>query len=370
MNPKEILTNKENWIFAGAQMTAGLLNYSFQLLAARQLNNVEFGQWSGWLAQFSFFLFVTIWVQSLMTIQGALPFRLNVVKAWIFALLVGGLSFLSVQAGCADLAGWFWMLIYSLAYGLALSHRKLLLASAATLVTCFAKFAIAAMFPTIEGYKWAILFGPAVACLIFLIFSHQLLAAGRTQHKFLQRTLLLSGVFLAVATAAIPQLDLLSAQTLLNSDDLGRFAKVALIYKGVFFFLMILAQVLVTYQVRGMTIRFSTRHLGLLYVAGIAGALLLPSIGLFSGFPSHWITGATMHIMSLSLVFFFTQQESAMQRWPWPALWTAVLAFEYLLARLMKLDLSIYWMIGIVVESLTIIGFLMWTRKSRMTAPA
>lgn len=361
---KAALTNKENWIFAGAQMGAGVLNYGFQILASQQLSATEFGQWSGWFAHFSFFLFVTIWVQSLMTLQGTLPFRFSAMTAWATTAALIGVSIFSINVGFDDYAGWAWMLLFSIFFGLGLSHRLLIAAAAGSVIISISKFGIVALYPHYDGYRWAVLFGPALACLMFLIYYPQM-QKKTTAPKSLHPHVLLSALFLAIATALIPQLDLLAAQSILTLEELGGFAKVALLYKGIFFLLMILAQVLVTYQIRGAQVKISLLNLGSLYVLGVLAAFIIPHLGFLAYLPSEWMTGATIHIISLSLIFFLTQQESAGQRWTWPALWTGILAIEYVLARWTDLGLVNYWTVAVALELASVLIFLFVSRKQR-----
>lgn len=361
---KSALTNKENWIFAGAQMGAGVLNYAFQIWASQKLTPTEFGLWSGWFAHFSFFLFVTIWIQSLTTIQGALPVVVSTMTAWAAFAVMTAFSIFAVSSGFEDYAGWAWMLLFSTFFGLGLSHRFLLVAAAGSVTISVSKFVIAYFYPSFDGFRWAILFGPAFACLFFLAYYPKFHALA-SKPKPLKRPVIFSALFLAVATALIPQLDLLSAQSILTPDQLGGFAKVALLYKGIFFLLMILAQVLVTYQVKGATLKISYLNLGALYLFGVIAAFILPYFRILSYLPGFWMTGATVHIVSLSLMFFLTQQEAANQRWAWPALWTLILAAEYSLARYAGFGLLNYWIAGVAAESISIVIFLFLSQRKK-----
>lgn len=347
-------------------MGAGLLNYLFQIYAARTLSGVEFGQWSGWLAQFSVSLFIALWVQSLMAFRrNALPelSRVRLLTVFVALSLLSAGAIASEVAFLNNAMGWLWTVLSSAFFGILLAERRLILLSVVTLLTVASKFAVAFALPTPDGFTYGVLYGPIAALLIYAWVG---LPASSTTIRGVdrRRALLLSSFFFSLATAITPQLDLLVAQIVLSPEALGGFAKVALLYKGFFFLFMILAQVVMTYQVRGAFFHLPGRWLFVIYAAGGILAWGLSQVVSIEMVPPVWLIMAMVHIVSLTILFLLTQQAATQQRWRWPAVLSAALCVELILARLIHPELTTFMLSALLIETLLLLAYFWFSRRS------
>lgn len=367
MKWREIIRQKENWVFTISQIAVGGGNYLYQLWAAKTLNNVAFGAWSAWYAQFSVSLFFALWIQSLMTFRRSNIKYFSRAYAFLAFVVLGILSLITSSSGfftASEALGWLWTLGSSAFFGMFLARRRLFLISAASLLALFAKFAMAFVFPNYEGFANAILFSNAAAFCLYLFFDQPPPEAVGLDNK---APLLLSSFFFSLVTALTPQLDLLIANEILTPEELGGFAKIALLYKAFFFLFMILAQVVVTYQVRGERFRFPPFWALAIYLLGAAGAWGLTNISLLPGVPEIWVALAMMHIISLTLLYLSTQEMAAEQRWHWPAIQAAAIALELALVHALSPNLISFFGAALAFESALLLTYFWF---SRLKSPA
>lgn len=378
MKLRDFIVNWQNWFFAGSQLASGVLHYAFQVLAAKQLPLEDFGQWSGWFAAFSLSLFVGIWAQSLTAIKRDLILPSSgsaiAVAIALIAMTGGGLALDSLVL--LSFSGWAWTIAMNGFTGLALARRELVLIAVAGPLMALTKFAIVAALPTYFGYQLAIILAAIPSVFIFLVYYRRFLLAEPSQQLATatnisgtaqpQHLVLFVALAFALITALVPQLDLLVAREVLDAEAMGRFAQISLIYKAFFFGFLILAQILMSYQVRGGDFQFSRQSiiaafLILLAVSGGVGAAVP-----WPGMPFGWVSAALVHIVSLTFIFFFAQKEAAQQRWLWPTVWAAVLMSELVIFRVLALEMTVYLALAVLVESFSLAVFLFSDSKRKV----
>lgn len=313
MNLRKIFLNFESVLFMASQVAAGGLNYLFQVQASRSLETVEFGAWSHWLAQFSVACFVGVWLQALSAL-GDLEryFGLRKSRA-LFAVL--SLAFCaSVVMGWTPLAffiGWMGSLLSGFWAGLQLRRQKLRILSIASLCGAGSRFVWIAFDQSEDSYYLATLVAPLVVCFVFMILSRREEPVPNSATEAVKFQMGWAAFGLAFFSAWMPQVDLLMAPKILSANELGMLAKVCLLSKGCFFVFLILAQILLSYQVQTKGARFSRSHFLILGGAGLLVSLLGAGAGQLLLWPSMWIFLNIAHATSLCLLFLGVQDLSA-----------------------------------------------------------
>lgn len=367
MRWRDLFTDRANWVFAAAQAAAGLLNYLFQVVGSRQLSLVDFGLFSVWLAEFSVILFVALWVQTLTTIRRGLPGKMNSAAIWGGGVLLVALSAIAIQSGHPlgmDLCGWAWAVGNGALCGVLLSQRRMILVAGGTILGVLGKFALIYFVPDIEGFAAAIRLSPAISFFVFALLWPSKKKPQKTVALKGGWSLILSSLFLSLVTAAVPQLDLLAAQRLLAPEELGTFAKVALIYKGFFFLFLIGAQILMTYQVSGAGLEARAKQL---LGANLVGSLVFAGLGFgipLFGAPASWVAGSLAHIVSLTVLFLVVQQEATRREWKWPAAFATLFGVHLLVAHNFKPSLESYFPMAWAAEFF-LLGVYFWFSASR-----
>lgn len=368
-------------LFVVVQAGVGFLNYLYQVMAGRFLSLVEFGAWSIWLAQFATSLLVAIWIQSLATLGGPESpfFHETLKKKWIFPLLLvlflGSLAAVSSESSVLALGmGWLWAVLQAVYFGRSLATGALRLISVAMAAAAVAKLFIPAL-PLLRGqdptgaFYAGVLYSPAVAVLICVLFG-SFATSGRPPSS-LDKTdsrraqLVLSSLILAVITAGAPQLDLLVAGHILDPVEAGLFARVALVYKGFFFLVLIFAQLLLSRQVQNEHRGPSSRQMLLIPASALMLAVILVLSFPEAWAPPQWVAFGTFHIGTLTFLFLRSQMELAHRRWGLGLCVVLLGVGEALLAGSLGLPLVQYYILALGLEWSLILGLEMRSELGR-----
>jgi hypothetical protein len=243
-------------------LAAAAFNYLFQVLAARELSREQFGEFSAWFAWLSLTLIVSSIAQYAANFQprGSISLRL-LMSLWVLGALTAGLAITSVYAPHADLAlavcavsittllGW---LCGQAQYRLMFSA----LALAAIAVAISKVLLVVGPWnppSALRGYQLAMTLGvlPALAMIGLQLFW------ARTGWQRLPKvdyglntTGWTAALVLAVATAGLPQVDLLALSVTVQDVEFEEVARASLFTKAMFFLVLLGAQWALPHQIR------------------------------------------------------------------------------------------------------------------------
>lgn len=358
------------FIFVICQAGVGFIHYMYQIFANQYLGLAPFGSWSVWLAQLSITLLMATWLQSLAALDGqAQP----LFRRYFRARIAWGLLILSVAVAviaqyleswiAVGAIGWFWACWQGIVFGRSLARGRLVLISVVMTVAAVCKIAIPAAAVLLQAspeilqnaFYAGVLWGPLAGLVIAIIFDleksgpHSLKPAGDLQIKVFMTSLLL-----AIVTAAAPQFDLLVAGHLLNADDLGRFGRVALVYKAFFFLILIFAQLLLSKQMQsGGGVLQPQKFLP---VVGIGIAIAAVSYFVFPPHiaPTIWVALGVLHISTLTFLFLSVQTEVSGGRWRWGTLVVGLWILQFSMAWILTPTLEQFYTGALLTDALLI----------------
>lgn len=323
--------------FALASALAGGLHYLFQIWAASQLSDSEFGQLTAWIAYFSVSLALGSFAQ-----YGANFFILSNHR---FRQISWGLMILSVLSLSAPFlfpdasgftigfSGVVLGILFSWMIGQCQARLAFISMGVGMLFTGLAKFFLAgAAYPVLHpGFQmeWAIAlcYAPAlVAMSLILVLS--LKTSTRVQSpEHAVSSKIFASLFLSFATVFIPQMDIITVDQSQPIEVIGQFAKIALLYKAVFFAFLIFSQWILPFQLRGdvtdsktmswflkrshsILIVSMSLSLGAIGLSFIIGHFYDPSILKMKG----WIILSCLNMMVLTHLFFQLQTDCVCNR--------------------------------------------------------
>lgn len=356
-------------IFVVCQAGVGFLHYLYQLFANQYLPLVDFGSWSVWFAQFALILLVAIWAQSLATLDGPKQplfrklFEAKIAWPVLGASIVAGVLAQWFESWHALTAlGWFWACWQGIIFGRSLAKGSLVLISAVMIAAAVFKLLIPAVAvltkasPEVvaSAFYSGILWGPLAGLVIAVVFDAKESATNIQGDGFRGRVLGTS-LLLAAVTSVAPQFDLLVAGKILDAEDLGRFGRVALVYKAFFFLILIFAQLLLSKQVQaggGQT----QPHRFLPVIA--AGALM--SLLCFLFFPSqwaptHWVALGVLHISTLTFLFLVVQTKVSQGRWRLAAVVVGLWCLQFLVFAGFQLSIEVFYFVTLGCDLILIL---------------
>lgn len=265
-------------IFVAASGGAGLLNYAFQVLAARGMSAGDFAEFSAWLAAVASFFALSNWLQFAANFAPGPPRRL---RAVLIATLLAVIAAVPLWFGAlsSHSARGAMIVIASAAFGWTLGQAQIRLAfeamALAGIINGLGKlgFALFLPFTALDSYRFALLAGyiPALMYLGVVLWHArpvETAAPGRWTAPLL----------LSLATALVPQFDLLLMNQTQPPEVFQTLAQASLFYKGIHFILFILAQWLLPHQIQSRRATETRAHVVLAaLVFAVAGALTLAS---------------------------------------------------------------------------------------------
>lgn len=310
-------------------MAAAALNYSFQLLAARDLSREQFGAFSTWFAWLSLALVAASFIQyavnfgtsaSMSRRRLLMQFMLGVlVVTWAVSMTASPTTPLALGASAvviAALLGW--------TCGQAQVRLMLVpLALSATLIAAV-KVLLVLIPPGHDlvgpsHYQLAMTLAvlPALAVLSLQLARtlpagpHTMPAAARVHGKNFAAPMIL-----AIAAAALPQVDLLALSLTSPPNEFEDFARTSLFTKAVFFLFLLGAQWFLPHQVRDeVRPELTSASIWRIVAVAFATVLLLawgtPYLSDFLGWsappPFAMVVLACSHMALLSGIYFGIQ---------------------------------------------------------------
>lgn len=371
-------------IFALGNLLAGVLNYTFNLYGARQLDLVAFGQFNTWLAYVS----VAHVVGSFSLFLSNFYFS----KPKTLALTIGSVLFLSIFAyvglifTTAETAPWL-AAIASVAIGVLgswvvgqLQTRQMFgVIGLIILITAISKLSFAWLGVTILGgassFYWSLPAASFPAFLVLLIFMLRRMPDSSPPVAQIPTNMTkaaMSAMILSFTFVFLPQMDILYVHWTQDQETVGRFAHVSLIYKAVFFSLTILAQLLLPSQIKaaraGDTL-FQQMHqlklVPIVFAVAIAvsmtASLTAPMLQFISpplGDPTlkTWIFMSCFNMTMLSAVLFVLQNYAAATRIRPAAICIAVLLGALGACYLLQASVQNYLLTMVGVQLMLLTG--------------
>lgn len=359
--------------FALANLVAGVLHYLFQVWSSVRLDVVDFGKLNSWIAYYSISLSVGAFAQ-----YGANFFNLNRSRLRLFSWSLVALSLLSLplpwwvpQAGPL-LIGMVGLLLGVLtSYLMGQAQARLAFATMGTslLMIGISKFALAgASSPASEPYldvAWAfgLSYAPGLLLLAIVIIIREsswprVAKSELSSYKGLGATAILS-----FASVLIPQMDVVVIHRTQLEQSIGEFARISLLYKGVFFGFQIFSQWLLPYQIGKRTesiflIRWVSRSpLRTLFMAlALAAAAIFVTFLVVAKFvpevlehPS-WIVLSSLNMALLTNIFYFVQKSSVLGQIGQSSLMLAALLVELIVALVLRLSIDGYLLYALVLN--------------------
>jgi hypothetical protein len=251
LNPKFLF-------FSFASVTAGVLNYLFQVYAGKTLSSGAFGQLSAWLAYVATFSVIGTIIQissNYIHVPAQVIRRLSVIFLVLSILLIWLLPENLLYLGSIFIAA---SAAYAWQIGFLQSQKYFYLIGFLAILSGCVRLFGAILFTHFNGEN---LFSFAKAQVLAVLLS--LLAFGvyfifskmspQSEVKKIEKKELIVVPVIAFFYTIIPQIDVLVANSVLQADDLGVFAKAALISKALLFGLFIIAQYLLPFRNHPLT---------------------------------------------------------------------------------------------------------------------
>ncbi|MBM4251543.1 MAG: hypothetical protein FJ146_06195 [Deltaproteobacteria bacterium] len=309
-------TQREFWrgsmVLLGCNTLAGIFNYGFQVLAARRLAVADYGSLNLWIADITIALSVGTIAQmtanyfplKATTLRKVAPVALvlglAVATSIVMVAVHGGLNDLVAGAaavGLGVMAGWLGGQVQArmqfALLGLSLVFAALLKILIAGLVPPGAGSATDAL--TAYHLAVAISFIAPIILIALRSLTHPFQTVPRVAEDRVQAKIICASL-LALATALIPQLDIINLRQFQTSEVLGQYARVMLAAKAIFFGAAAILQVALPFHLRAQDAKMDRSAGGAIrrteltvvaacFVASGLAAVLLPWLSLiFLGF--------------------------------------------------------------------------------------
>jgi hypothetical protein len=374
------LSSKKSQFEAGffliANIVAGVIHYLFQVIGVKRLDPDVFGQVMGWMAYAALGFSLGLLAQSLANFFPQSPKALRWQSLVLFGLgLV--ITFISLtheltafQHGLIGIImfgafGWlngqtqtqkmFWIMGF---VGLAIAFLKLSLVVLPTQVTA-------------EHFYWGYTLNAIIGLgLLALTFTFR-----KKNTSFAPELNIRDGVLaatvLAFVTMFIPQFDILFVAQTQSRQVTGEFAQVALIYRGIFFFILIFAQWLLPNQIQGKKSSLSRKEENQRIAMALGGGVVLAAIAALLGPPianiilgislgTHpwWIFYSTIHVSILTILFLRIQKDCASLKVKSAVFQTIVMTLVLSSMILLKPDVTTYLMIVCTAHFILLAGVL------------
>lgn len=362
MNASEL---KQGGFFVAGSLLAGLLNYLFQVLAARQLSPDQFAALNGWFAD----------AAVLFLLGGLLQYAANFAPAPRARLRLAVIGF--------NIASLLLLWRWSAQSGLTFERGLLLVMGSCFLgwLTGQAQIRLAFGVMAVSGVLFALTkvaaaAWPGLSSAPIEVFALGLYAAYLPAIWFLSIYLWKASdprtpgqpswaapFVLSTAAAVIPQFDMVLMNHTQDASVFQDFAHASLFYKGIYFVVFIVAQWLLPKQIHSKT------RTPLKSVAVIALGALVASAGLtaVSPFVSQWVLRwphrpeldlvfwSCLHMSLLTLLFLWIQETCARRRPIWAALPLVILAAEAVLQLIFRLPAREYLIVLTCLQTFVLI---------------
>lgn len=363
-----------NYYFFFANLISGVIHYLFQVYAGRTLDLVAYGAFNSWFALISVLTVASLFIQYLPNLIH-IPkstFRISILFLIVINFVFLWRIFLYKHISIFEISIWYLVVSvgYGFIFGIAQSHLFFILIATATLLQSLIKF--------LFGFFWtdkvlgfylapAVSYVPALLPLLLLYFKplHEI----KRLHNI--KSAAFGTFILSFITVFIPQMDILIVKFTQNELIIGEFARVSLFYKGVFFFFLIIAQMLLPKQTQAQSF-IKNLHITLkdcflilligLLTGGISTLLFKPITNLVFNTnvetPHSWVFLSLLHISLLTFIFFKIQAYVAKKELRLAFVLCSVLIVESIILILFKLSVPSILTISCSIE---FIGLLLLT---------
>lgn len=356
--------------FVIANILAGVFNYLFQVIVAHRLSSVAYGQLMSWIAYVS--IGMTLGLMAQMSSNFFPSRHLKPASLIVAVLTVIGLGFSFTSPSL--------VLLGSLAIGYSVgfgwlngqyqARHVFTTMGTAALLSSFTK--LLALFSGRNDemiYYLGFTIGSAYGALFLALMCFRLSKTTDVVVKGTFRENASAAVLLSFATMLIPQFDLIVINNTQSAEVIGEFARVGLIYRAVFFLVLIFAQLLLPKQIQTRDYNVTTkRHLFMALIAILPLAMVAAAIGpwvlnMLLGFDiSHlriWIFLSCVHVCLLTLIFLFIQKHTAMRENRVALKFFAVMAAVFAIGYFTKLPIDRYLTIAIIFHAAIVIQHLL-----------
>jgi hypothetical protein len=248
-----------------ANVSAGALNYLFQVRAAAQLDAATYGSLNGWMAYLSLALFVggaaqiatnfLPWSEAGVRRVGFMTVAVPAIAlAWFASVRARSATPSAFELGvAATLLG----TVQQWTLGQFQARTWFVWMGSAVVLSAVMRWTATflPLFSTIEveqAYFWALPMSYAIACLFqgLVMLTLRAEAEPARARSMTQRSAWMGALTLACAMSLLPQLDMLNLRGLQSDYELGLFARTALFGKAVFFGALTLLQIALPHHVR------------------------------------------------------------------------------------------------------------------------
>jgi hypothetical protein len=356
-------------LFFVLNILAGFLNYMFQVIASKELSQLEFAGLNSWFANLSLFFFFAGLLNYASIFSPAEKSRIRWVclGTAVVAPIMTYIWMVSPQ----PLGGVKAMLIVGLAIsfswmmGQALTRMLYSTLAVANVSVGLCKVAVAAIpiafLDTLSRYGFAYFasYIPAIAIYGYALLRYPFPPSEKPKKQNWMAPILLSGT-----TAIIPQLDLIILNQTLSSDDFAVFARASLFYKGIFFVMAIFFQWILPQQLHQKSfnfLRISAIISGVMLLGCFCVAVASPYVG---GLVLHWaevppvslVFLSCLNMSLLTLIYFTIQEVCAKGRVQIAAVLLGAIVLQGMAHVMIKLPAQTY-LIAMIVTQLLLISF-------------
>jgi hypothetical protein len=360
-------------IFFVASLLAGVLNYLFQVVAARQLPAADFAALNGWFSNLSIFFFAGGLLQYAgnfwpprknhlrLAIVGLNLFAAACLAYWLFSPGVLTVDRAIVVLGISTFFGWL--------QGQAQIRMAFGVLSAVNFFMALAKLTLTAA-PiaepsALDRYALALFASFLPGLWIASVFLWSAKDAGRPATKPAWSAPLV----LSLATAIIPQFDMVLMSHTQSAESFSAFVHASLFSRAIYFLIFILAQWMLPRQILNPKTNFLSRFPLVLLVAGCCSLGLTLVSTWISLHMMNWpeapgrilVALSCMHMSLLTLVYLLIQEAAAKSRIPLAAAVLIVLGLEFALQFALQLPSPIYLALAILSQTILLIAA--WRRQ-------
>lgn len=373
----------EAGFFVIANIIAGVLHYLYQVVGVKRLDTTSFGQLTAWMAYAALGFSLGLLAQSMANFfpQSVKSLRWQGPATFFFALLLCWIAIsMDLTPTHHAVIGILMFTLFGWMNGQCQTQKMFWVMGLLGLVVGVFKLGVV-VFPesiTLENFYWGYtlnsIIGLAVVMVVFLVRSKNTSKA-QTQDVRLGFT---AAAILAFITMFIPQFDVLFVAQTQPEAVTAEFAQVALVYRGIFFFILIFAQWLLPSQIQsgksGLSSKDEKKRVfmavgGGVLIAALASTLGPPVakviLGIELGDHPIWIFLSTVHVSILTVLFLRIQRECAGLKVGSALLQSAIMVLVLTGMLILKPTVTVYLACVCAIHFMVLIGAVMAGGKVR-----
>lgn len=379
------LSSKKKQFEAGffliANIVAGVFHYLFQVIGVKRLDPADFGQLMGWMAYAALGFSLGLLAQSLANFfpqshralrwQSAVILVISAITTYI-SITHELSSTLHAVVGIIMFAFLGWL------NGQTQTQKLFLALGIVGLAVATAKLSVV-LLPSVitsEQFYWGYTLNPIIGIsflAVMFFFRKKTSSQAPDLHV---KDGVSAAIILAFITMFIPQFDILFVAQTQSAEVTGEFAQVALIYRGIFFFILIFAQWLLPSQIQGQKSNLSTKEEHKRIAIALGGGVLIAAmasilgpplantiLGISLGEHPWWIFYSTVHVCILTILFLRIQKDCAALKLKSATIQTLTMIFVLSLMMYLKPQVTTYLVIVCVAHFTLLLGTLVTGAK-------